>query len=143
MSLKVFSMTLAAAIVGAGAGVMVGQHVFAAAPAEYEKAEQIGGGGAPQKVLIDNEDVRVHLVAFPQGFDRTGGMKRRAPQLLVYIDPGDYTILRSGATGQVPKTKTPPKPLEAGTVVFHEKDSMVSWIHINTAYRILFLEFKK
>jgi len=142
---------------GAGAGFMVSPRVMAAAAEDpavlaaaklgitaFENDAQVGGGGAPEKLLLDNASVRVNLVSFPKGFDRPGMLKRRNDQLLVYVDPGDYTITRSGMTGEkTAPSATPRKPLEPGTVVFHPRGSVVSDSHINNAYRVLFVEIKK
>ena len=111
----------------------------------YEKEGEAGGCGAPQKVIVDNEVVRVNLVSFPTGFDRCGQVKRRNHQLLVYLDPGDFTITKSGSSGQPTKVDPNAKraPLPPGSAVFHARDSVVSDTHINEAYRILFVEMKK
>jgi hypothetical protein len=56
------------------------------------------------------------------------------------------TITKSGASGEPTKVDpnaAPRKPLEPGSAVFHARDSVVSWTHINNAYRILFVEMKK
>ncbi len=154
MSKKIAFASVATVIGGIAAGVLVGQQVMAAAAAmdtknlPYEKEGEAGGCGAPQKVVLDNEVTRVNLVSFPKGFDRCGGVKRRNHQLLVYLDPGDFTITRSGSTGQARQPNAnanaaPRKPLEPGSAVYHERDSVVSFTHINNAYRILFIEMKK
>jgi hypothetical protein len=111
----------------------------------YEKEGQAGGCGAPEKVLVDNEVVRVNLVSFPTGFDRCGGVKRRNNQLLVYLDPGDYTLTTSGSSGKPIKVdpNAPRKPLAPGSAVFHARDTVVSTSHVNNAYRVLFIEMKK
>jgi hypothetical protein len=160
LSRKIIGSTVVVAVVGFIAGGFVTAQVMAAAaepgkipaltPYEksitaYEKEGEAGGCGAPEKVIVDNEVVRVNLVSFPKGFDRCGQVKRRNHQLLVYLDPGDFTITRSGSTGQ--PTKADParqrKPLPPGSAVFHARDSVVSDTHINNAYRILFVEMKK
>ena len=109
----------------------------------YEEDAKVGGGGAPQKLLIDNARVRVNLVSFPNDFNREGGLKRKNDQLLVYIDPGAYEITKSGSSG---KAVTPDpakrKPLAPGSAVFHERDSVVSSTHVYAPYRVIFLEVK-
>jgi hypothetical protein len=92
-----FLSTIIVAVFAAGvaAGVVLSPHVMAAA-AEYEKDV---GGGAPTKVLIDNDRLRVTLVTFPKGFTRPGGVKRRADTLIAYIEPGDFKTGGAGAGG--------------------------------------------
>ena len=110
---------------------------------KYEDDKTVGGGGAPQKILLDNARVRLNIVNFPEGFKRPGGMKRKYDQLLVYIDPGAYEITRSGGSG---KAVTPDpakrKPLEPGSAVWHERDSIVSETNIYAPYRVIFVEVK-
>jgi hypothetical protein len=105
----------------------------------YEPQDAEGGGGAYQKTLIDNDKVKVNLVAYRKGFVRAGGMKRRYDTLLVYVDPGRYSITKVGANTPVTQ---PPHKLAPGSVVFHRKDSIVSEIHVNEDYRVLYVEMK-
>lgn len=109
----------------------------------YEHDKTVGGGGAPQNVLLDNARVRLNVVNFPEGFTRPGGMKRKFDQLLVYIDPGAYEITRSGGDGKV-VTPDPAKrmPLAPGSAVWHARDSVVSETHIYAPYRVIFVEVK-
>jgi hypothetical protein len=108
-----------------------------------EEDAKIGGGGAPQKLLLDNTRVRVNLVSFLKDFDRMGGLKRRNDQLLVYIDPGAYEITRSGDSGkEITPDPAKRKPLAPGSAVFHGRDSVVSSTHIYAPYRVIFLEVK-
>jgi hypothetical protein len=100
-----------------------------------EEDATVGGHGAPQKLLIDNDVVRVNLVAFKKGFKRTGGMKRKYHQMLVYVDRGAYSLLN---------TDTPmPNRLAPGSIVFHRKDSIISNTQIDEDYRVLFVDMKK
>jgi len=157
MSRKVlYTATVTAAIAGLAAGIMIGHGAQAATedPAltaaarlgitAFENDAEVGGGGAPEKLLLDNDVVRVNLVSFPKGFDRKGRLKRRYNQLLVYIDPGDYTITWSGTTGKPPPPRNKPHvPLPVGSAVYHPAGTVVSDSHINNAYRVLFIEMKK
>jgi hypothetical protein len=160
MSKQTVCYAAVSAVIGFIAGGSVMERVFAAAapgaippltPYEksvtaYEKEGEAGGCGAPEKVIVDNEVVRVNLVSFPKDFVRCGGVKRRNHQLLVYLDPGDFTLTRSGATGEPMKAEANGRqrqPLPPGSAVFHARDSVVSESHINNAYRILFVEMKK
>ena len=151
--------TLFTAAAGALAGVLATTHVLAAAApgtippltdyektvTVYEKEGEAGGCGAPEKVLVDNEVTRVNLVSFATGFDRCGQVKRRNHQILVYIDPGDFTLTRSGASGKENKIDPNAKrqPLPPGSIAFHARDSVVSTSHVNNAYRVVFVEIKK
>jgi hypothetical protein len=105
----------------------------------YEPEDTEGGGGAYQKTLIDNDKLKVILVGYKKGFVRPGGMKRRHDTLLVYVDPGRYTITKTGANTPV---KMAPHKLAPGSVVFHRKDSVVSEVHVNEDYRVLYVEMK-
>jgi hypothetical protein len=108
---------------------------------KYEDEDKEGGGGAPQKTLIDNEIVKVNLVAFKKGFVRPGGVKRRYNTLLVYVDTGDHTILAGGAG---PRNPNPvPQHLLPGSAVFHLKDSVVPESRIDEDYRVLFVMMKR
>jgi hypothetical protein len=120
--------------VGQGENAVAMQREAARGVTKYEGEDQEGGGGAQQKVLIDNEAVKVILVAYKKGFDRPGGMKRRHDTLLVYVDQGRY----SGG-------RYPPNTLRLapGSSVFHRKDSIVSPIHIDQDYRVLYIEMKR
>jgi len=106
---------------------------------QYEPEDQEGGGGAEQKTLIDNDKLKVILVAYKKGFVRPSGFKRRHDTLLVYVDPGRYTITKEGANTPV---KMAPHKLAPGSVVFHRKDSITSEIHVDQDYRVLYVETK-
>ncbi len=110
----------------------------------YEPDSQTGGGGAPQKLLLDNDVVRVNLVSFPKDFVRPGKLKRRYDQLLVYIDQSDFTLTWSGGRGEPYKpSEMKASKLEPGSVAWHPRESLVSESHINNAYRVIFVEMKK
>jgi hypothetical protein len=106
----------------------------------YEAEATEGGGGAAQKTLIDNDAVKVILVDFKKGFVRPGGVKRRYNTLLVYVDPGRYTIVKRA--NNVPVANPTPDKLAPGSAVFHRKESIVSESHIDEDYRVLFVEMK-
>jgi hypothetical protein len=132
----------------AGVGIYAGQgetpEALKAAAAlgitAYEDPAKEGGGGAPQKTLIDNDAVKVILVAFKKGFVRPGGVKRRYNTLLVYVDPGRYTIVKRAANTAI--ANPVPDKLAPGSAVFHRKNSIVSESHIDEDYRVLFVEIK-
>ncbi len=108
---------------------------------KYEDEAHTGGGGAEQKVLVDNDVVRVNLVSFKKGFVRPGALLRKNNQLLVYLDQGQFTITKSG--NNTPVAKPNPQRLMPGSSVFHYRDSIVSESHIDEDYRVLFVEMKK
>jgi hypothetical protein len=108
---------------------------------KFEDEDKEGGGGAPQKTLIDNDAVKVNLVAFKKGFVRAGGVRRRYDTLLVYIDRGDHTILASGAGQKIANPVM--QRLLPGSAVFHLKDSVVPESRIDEDYRVLFIMMKR
>ena len=130
-------------------GLYVGQGENAAAMeraakmgiTKYEDEDKEGGGGAPQKTLIDNDSVKVNLVAFKKGFIRPGGVKRRYDSLLVYLDNGDHTILAGGGGPRNPNPVM--QHLLPGSAVFHLKDSIVPESRIDQDYRVLFIMMKR
>src|SRR5262249_31132527 len=135
MNRKIVCLAAAATLLSAAGAYAWGE--------KYEEDAKVGGGGAPQKLLLDNARVRVNLVSFPRDFDREGVLKRKNDQLLVYIDPGAYEITKSGGSGKdVKPDPAKRKPLAPGSAVFHERDSVVSSTHIYDAYRVIFLEVK-
>ncbi len=105
---------------------------------KYEDVATQGGGGAPQKTLIDNDVVKVNLVAFKKGFMRGGDLKRQYDTLLIYVDPGRFSIM--------PRAGGPKEPivqhLLPGSTVFHRKESIVSATRIDDDYRVLFVMMK-
>ncbi len=107
---------------------------------KYEDVATEGGGGAPQKTLLDNDVVKVNLAAFKKGFVRPGGVKRRYDTMLIYVDPGRYTIVKR-ANGVPVEHPAADKPAP-GSVVFHRRESIVSESHIDEDYRVLFVMVK-
>lgn len=130
--------------------------------------EPVVGGGAPTRVLLDNDQVRATLISFPLGFIRPGGFKRRLDTLIVYIDdaqlelPGpaqrQYSVIRSlkhpdavavcdrikdcdsvGPDGKWANGGT----LFTGTVAWHPKDGFVNKLRIAHSYRALYIELKQ
>jgi hypothetical protein len=107
----------------------------------YEEDAKAGGGGAQQKVLVDNDTVRVNLVSFKKGFIRPGGLMRKNDQLLVYLDEGQFTLIKTG--NNTPVAKPNSQRLLPGSSVFHSRGSIVSESLIDQDYRVLFIEMKK
>lgn len=107
----------------------------------YEDEAKVGGGGADQRVLVDNDVVRVNLVSFKKGFVRPGARLRKHDQLLVYVDQGAFTIQKTG--NGTPVAKPVPQRLLPGSSVFHYRDTIVSESRIDEDYRVLFIEMKK
>src|SRR5262245_30105811 len=86
---NIWIVGLATAACAAAAGTAV----MSAAASELQPAvEKDLGGGAPTRVLLDNETMRVTLVSFPAGFKREGGLRRRMEQIIVYVDDGEFKI---------------------------------------------------
>jgi len=108
---------------------------------KYEDDAKVGGGGAEQKVLVDNDTVRVNLVSFKKGFVRPGGLMRKNHQLLVYLDEGQFTLTKTGNNTPVEKPNS--QRLLPGSSVFHYRGSVVSESRIDEDYRVLFVEMKK
>jgi hypothetical protein len=156
-----------AAVIAAGISGLVIHGAFAAdsnAPVETEL-----GGGAPTKVLLDNNSLTVTLISYPAGFKREGGMRRRAEQLIVYVDDGDFNIIpRAGAApnpnaaksnkgaGGGERTIGPESSITLegtlatghpnhpkGTIAWHPKGSLTPSLETTRAYRALYIEFKR
>ncbi len=162
----VVSALVAAAFVGGlGSGFVLNQNMPAlAAEAMVEKDL---GGGAPTKVLLDNSKMRVTLVTFQKGTMRQGDMKRRADQLIVYLEDGDFTMMpRPGAAPRPanagprpsgPVTCDPIKdcgpirldgmpsqnPHGLGTIAWHPEGTLTGTLQVNNTYRALYIELKK
>ncbi len=129
--------------------------------------EPAAGGGAPTRVLIDNEQVRATLISFPEGFIRPGGFKRRLDTLIVYIDdaklelPGpaqrQYAVIRSLNHSSAIAVCDPIKDCDSvapdghwatggtlvrGTVAWHPQGGFVNKLRIAHGYRAIYLELK-
>ncbi len=85
-----YAVTALAALALGAAGGFVSSRVMAADASALPDEVDIGGG-APMRVLIENNKLRVNLISFPKGFSRSGGSKRRLDQLIVYLEPGDFS----------------------------------------------------
>ncbi len=142
MSKKTYSVLAvgAIAIVAASgfAGVMKAR---AAAPvaADVKYEEQIGGG-APVKVLVDNDVLRATLITMPKGQIRQGGVKRKLDQILVYIDDAKYSHLPTPGTQFDKESQS---VVEAGKITWHDKDSTVGTIRVDEPYRVMYVEIKR
>jgi len=113
----------------------------AAFNAPYEDDAKVGGGGAMQRVLVDNEVTRVNLVSFKKGHVRPGPLKRKYHQLLVYVDTGKYTLIKNNDGTPVKERR--PSTAAPGSAIFHWKDTLVGENLIDEDYRVLFVEMKK
>ena len=165
-NLFIAGLVAAGFVGGVGSGVMLNQNVLAAA--QDVPVEKDLGGGAPTRVLLDNAKMTVTLITFPKDFVRKGDMKRRADQLIVYVDDGDFKFLpRPGATPNA-SANAPPRPTgpvvcdpvkdcgpialdgnpssgihHPGTIAYHPVGSMTNSLVANSTYRALYIELKK
>lgn len=141
---------------GTGAVVMLTPARTATAAAPEPQVEKDVGGGAPTRVLLDNEALKVTLVSFPAGFKRAGDLKRRMEQLIVYVDDGEFKVIpRPGARPNPNAGKRGPESPIAldgevshgvhtkGTIAWHPKDSLTPTLVTSRAYRALYIEMKK
>ncbi len=149
------ALVAATAVGGIAAGLSYGQHVQAADEVGYEPDV---ASGAPSKVLIENSRARITLASHPAGFKKEGGKRRPFDQIIVWVDEGDYTVIRPpGAPANPNAGAAPVRGPEsaialdgsvvtgkhpAGTVVWHPKDSRTPKTVINKAYRSLYIELK-
>jgi len=161
---------LAAGVVALGAVVGLSARGAHAANADLPFAKD-QGGGAPEKVLIDNKALRVTLISFPAGFHREGNERRPYDTLIAYVEEGDFKVApRAGARRPNPNAAArfrrpigqPAKcdavkdcgpvgpdgnyegqPLAVGTVTYHPKGSVTPTITVGHAYRALYIELKK
>ena len=124
------------AILSAGIAGMLTSRVIAA-DAGYE--EQIGGG-APVKVLQDNDVLRSTLISFPKGHVRQGGGKRKLDQVLIYIDKAKYSHLPTPGTQFTTESQT---VMEAGQITYHDKNSILGTIRVDEPYRVMYVEIKR
>lgn len=131
-------------------------------------AEPVVGGGAPARVLIDNDKMRATLISFPEGFIRPGGFHRRLDTLIAYIDdaklelPGpaqrQYAVIRALNHPHGPAVCDPIKDCDSvgpdgnwvsgdvllrGTVAWHPQDGFVNKLRIAHGYRALYIELKR
>lgn len=146
-------MGLAAATCVTAAGSAV---VTFAASVPQPAVEKDVGNGAPTRVLVDNETMRVTLVSFPAGFKREGGLRRRMEQLIVYVDDGEFKVISQPGTKANPNAgkRGPESPIALdgevsrgvhtkGTVAWHPKDSLTQTLVTSRAYRALYIETKR
>ncbi len=108
-------------------------------PANIKYEEQIGGG-APTKVLVDNEVLRATLISMPKGHIRQGGVKRKLDQILIYIDPAKYSHLPTPGTQFDKESQS---VVESGKITWHDKESVVGTIRIDEPYRVMYVEIKR
>jgi hypothetical protein len=130
--------------------------------------EQVTGGGAPARTLIDNERLRAVLISFPKDFIRPGNLRRRYDTVIVYVDdgkladvgppPAQYAVVKAfshhpderavcdpikDCDSVAPDGKWAHGPVTLrGTVAWHPKDGYVENLRIGQAYRALYIELK-
>ena len=153
---SVVTAALVATVSMVAAGTAFVSMRTASADVPEAQVEKDLGGGAPTRVLLDNNSLRVTLVSFPSGFRREGGLRRRLEQLIVYVDDGEFKVVpRPGAKpnpnagkrgpespitldGEGTKNGMHPK----GTIAWHPRDSLTPTLVTSHAYRALYIEFK-
>ncbi len=163
-TLVIAGLVAAAFAGGLGSGVVLNKNVFAAG--EKLEVEKDLGGGAPTKVLLDNDRMKVTMITFEKGSVRDGNKARRADQLIVYVDDGDFsTVPRPGATPNPNRQRPAPGPVvckgiedcgpialdgnrsqgphKTGTIAWHPEGSVTGSLKINNTYRALYIELKK
>lgn len=130
--------------------------------------EQVTGGGAPARTLIDNQQLRAVLISFPKDFIRPGDLRRHYDTVIVYIDDGkladvgpaptQYAVFKAFSHHPDARAVCDPikdcdsvapdgkwahgSPTRRGTVAWHPKDGYVENLRIGQAYRALYLELK-
>ena len=134
-----FTLAAFAIVAGAGCAGMLTGHARAAAAADVKYEEQIGGG-APVKVLQDNDVLRATLITFPKGQIRDGGVKRKLDQVLIYIDDAKFTHLPMAGT---PFDKESQTVMKAGQITYHDKDTVVGKLRVDEPYRVMYVEIKR
>jgi hypothetical protein len=130
--------------------------------------EQLTGGGAPARALIDNERLRAVLISFPKDFIRPGNLRRHYDTVIVYVDdgkladvgppPSKFAVVK--AFSHHPDARAVCDPIKdcdsvapdgkwsrggltlRGTVAWHPKDGYVENLRIGQAYRALYIELK-
>jgi len=139
--LRFAKLAIAVSLVTGASGFAGAMYASAAAPAAADiKYEEQVGGGAPFKVLLDNDTVRATLISMPKGHMRQGGVKRKLDQLLVYIDDAKYSHLATPGT-QFDKESQSVAP--AGKITWHDKDTTIGTIRIDEPYRVMYVEIKR
>ena len=126
---------LAIVALAGGAGMMTARAT--AADVKYE--EQIGGG-APVKVLQDNDVLRATLISFPKGQVRQGGVKRKLDQVLIYIDDAKFSHLPTPGTKFDKESQS---VMKKGEITYHDKDTVVGTIRVDEPYRVMYVEIKR
>lgn len=142
MSNKIYASLAfgAVAIIAASgfAGVMKAR-AAGPVPAEVKYEEQVGGG-APFKVVFENEVLKATLISMPKGHVRQGGVKRKLDQILIYIDPAKYSHLPTPGTQFDKESQS---IVEAGKMTWHDKDTTVGTIRVDEPYRVMYVEIKR
>jgi hypothetical protein len=146
-------------LAGFGTDALVNARLAAAA-ADFPVETDIGAG-EPSQLLIDNTKIRVTMVNFKKGTTRTGNVRRRSDQLIIYVDNGH--LKTQPVPGQAPGFDNYQDPRNcntpigcgpvgpdgkragntpSGTVAFRPKNSIAQALDITDDYRALYVEFK-
>ena len=144
MSKKFFAAyAMAAAIVIGGSGLagIMSSHVTAAEPkAPSSPPDERITGGAPAKVLQDNDVLKATLVSFPKGYVLKGGEKRQLDQVLIYIDKAKYSNLPTPGTKVTTEASA---TNDAGQISYLDKGTVVGSLRVEEPYRALYVEIKR
>jgi hypothetical protein len=140
MNKKTFSILAAGALVaGVSVGAVTTQVIAAAATADIPYEGQVGGG-APFKIVEDNDVLRATLISMPKGQMRQGGVKRKTDQILIYIDDAKYSHLATPGTQFDRESQT---VVQKGKVTWHDKDTVVGTLRVDEPYRVMYVELKR
>ena len=142
MSKKIYACLAVGAVAFVAASGFAGVMKARAAgpvPSETKYEEQVGGG-APTKVMFENDVLKATLITMPKGHIRQGGVKRKLDQILIYIDPAKYSHLPTPGTQFDKESQS---VVEAGKITWHDKDSTVGTIRVDEPYRVMYVEIKR
>lgn len=139
MSNKIYaSLAVGAIAIVAASGLAGVMKARAAGPVPADE-EQVGGG-APFKVMFENDVMKATLITMEKGHIRQGGVKRKLDQILIYIDPAKYSHLPTPGTQFDKESQS---VVEAGKITWHDKGTTVGTIRVDEPYRVMYVEIKR
>jgi hypothetical protein len=89
-----------------------------------------------ERVLVDNNRVRVRLLSFPAGYQGSPQFAPRADQLIVYLDQARLRGAPAVEGGSGPETRA------SGSVSWLSRDVAPARIHALSPFRLIDIEFK-